>query len=124
MRLDSGILYLKRLSNSAEAGLMPVMTETQIGVYCYAERVVGFSRFYEAKQADEQVDMIVRIPRIYAAKTGDRVRLSPYACIAPENPYIVVQVQQVTDEETNLPATDLSLRAMAEADKEVQNGAV
>ena len=43
MRLDSGILYLKRLSNSAEAGLMPVMTETQIGVYCYAERVVGFS---------------------------------------------------------------------------------
>ena len=62
--------------------------------------------------------MIVRIPRVYTAKTGDRVRLSPYACAAPKNPYIVVQAQNVTDEETNLPATDLSLRAMSEADRE------
>ncbi len=124
MRFDSGILYLDRLSNSAEAGLMPVMKETRIGVYCYSERTVGFSRFYEAKQADEQVDMMVRVPRIYNAKTGDRVRLSPYACRPSENPYLVVQVQQVIDDETNLPATDLSLRAMTEADKEVQNGTI
>lgn len=112
MRLDDGILTVYRLINSAEPGMLPVLAESEILTACYGERTVGLSRFYTAMQADTQVDMVVRIPRAYGLLSGDRVRLRPYAWQAPEYPYLVVQVQQVTDED-NLPATDLSIRVMA-----------
>ena len=118
MTLDSGTLVIKRVVNSASAGLMPTYTEEFVGLYCYGERTVGSTRFYSAKQADEQVDLLVRIPREYAARTGDRVYIAPYAYAAPTYPFVIVQIQQVEDEDTRLPATDLSLRAMMEADND------
>lgn len=116
MTLDSGALIIKRLQNSASPGLMPTYTETEVARCYYGERTVGSTRYYTAKQADEQVDLLVRIPREYNARTGDRVYLQPFACEAPEQPFVIVQIQQVDDEDTRLPATDLSLRAMREAE--------
>lgn len=116
MTLDSGTLTIKRLINSATPGLMPTYTETKVATHCYGERTVGSNRYYTAKQADEQVDLLVRIPREYAARTGDRVYITPYAYTAPTYFFTIVQIQQVDDEDTRLPATDLSLRAMREAE--------
>lgn len=116
MTLDSGALIIKRLQNSASPGLMPTYTETEVARCYYGERTVGSTRYYTAKQADEQVDLLVRIPREYAARTGDRVYITPYAYDAPQYPFTIVQIQQVDDEDTRLPATDLSLRAMREAE--------
>ena len=116
MTLDGGSLVIKALHNTAEAGLMPKAEETLVARYYYGERTVGSTRFYNALQADEQVDMLVRIPRDYSAKTGDRVYLTPFSHVAPEYPFLIVQIQQVDDEDSGLPATDLSLRAMTEAD--------
>lgn len=112
MKFDDGLLTVYRLKNVAEDGMMPVLKETEILTTCYSERTVGSSRYYNALQADTQVDMMVRIPRIYGLLSGDRVRLSPYAWEPPELPFLVVQVQQVLDDDTRLPATDLSLRVM------------
>lgn len=116
MNLDSGTLSIFRLVNAADPGLMPVMSETIVLQSCYAERTVGFSRYYNAKQADMQIDMLVRIPRSYEIKTGDRVRLSPYSHPASDLPYLIIQIQQVDDEDTALPATDLTLRTMTESE--------
>ena len=115
MTLDSGTLEIKSLVNTAQPGLMPSVSETRVARYDYGERTVGSSRYYTAKQADEQIDMLVRIPRDYSARTGDRVYLTPFAYPAPSFPYMIVQIQQTDDEDTGLPATDLSLRAMREA---------
>lgn len=112
MRFDDGLLKVFRLTNTAEDGMMPVLSESELLTACYSERTVGSSRYYNALQADTQIDMIVRIPRAYGLLSGDRVRLSPYAWEAPDLPFIVVQVQQVLDDDTRLPATDLSLRTM------------
>ena len=120
MIFDGGTLQIFRLVNDAQPGMMPKMRETLIESACYGERTVGATRYYNAQQADMQVDILVRIPRTYNAKTGDRVRLMPYSHEPSEFPYLVIQVQQVTDEE-NLPATDLSLRIMTPA--EVDNDA-
>lgn len=116
MTLDSGSLVIKAQQNTATPGLMPQISETLVARYMYGERTVGTTRYYSAKQADEQVDMLVRIPRDYSARTGDRVYLTPFSHAAPEYPLLIVQIQQVEDEDTGLPATDLSLRAMTEAD--------
>lgn len=120
MTYDDGILKLYRLVNVADAGMMPKMGETLIESMCYGERTVGATRYYNAQQANMQVDILVRVPRTYNAKTGDRVRLEPYSHEPSEFPYLIIQAQQVTDEE-NLPATDLSLRVMTPA--EVANDA-
>lgn len=117
MRLDSGTLEIYRLENSAEPGLMPQLTEVSKGSFCYGERTVGATRFYNAQQADMQVDMLVRVPSTYDILTGDRARLTPYSHAPSAYPFLVVQVQQVEDEDTHLPATDLSLQAMKEADQ-------
>ena len=116
MTLDSGTLTIKATRNTATAGLMPRVEEILVARYHYGERTVGATRFYTALQADQQVDMLVRIPRDYSAKTGDRVYLTPFSCPAPAYPFLIVQIQQVDDEDSGLPATDLSLRAMTEAD--------
>lgn len=116
MTLDGGALSIKSLQNTAEPGLMPQTTEVLVARYYYGERTVGSTRYYTAKTADEQVDMLVRIPRDYTARTGDRVYLKPFSHKAPGYPFMIVQIQQVDDEDTDLPATDLSLRAMTEAE--------
>lgn len=116
MTLDGGTLTIKSLQNIADPGLMPRPTEVLVARYSYGERTVGSTRYYTAKTADEQVDMLVRIPRDYTARTGDRVYLKPFSHPAPAYPFCIVQIQQVDDEDDALPATDLSLRAMTEAD--------
>lgn len=118
MKLDSGTLTIYRLTNTAEPGMMPVMKETVVAQSCYGERTVGSARYYNARQADTQVDLLVRIVRTHGLLTGDRVRLAPYEYEAPELPYLIDQIQQVTDEDMNLPATDLALRAMTAAEVE------
>ena len=114
MNLDGGVLTISRLINTASSGLMPSGTWTEVQKACYGERTVGVNRFYTAKQADSQIVMLVRIPRSYLVKIGDKVDLTPYSHVS-DGAYIVDQVQQVDDEDTHLPATDLSLRVMREA---------
>lgn len=115
MTYDDGVLRLYRLVNDAEPGMMPKMREDLIEETCYGERTVGSSRYYNAQQANMQVDILVRVTRTYNAQTGDRVRLEPYSHEPSELPYLVIQVQQVADEE-GLPATDISLRVMTPAE--------
>jgi hypothetical protein len=118
MNLDTGTLTVYRLQNVADPGMMPIMGEIEILQSCYGERTVGTSRYYNARQADTQVDMLVRIIRTHGLLAGDRVRLAPYGYEPPELPYLIDQIQQVTDEDTNLPVTDLALRAMTATEVE------
>lgn len=108
---DDGTLQILRATVTSEAGRKPVSSYTVIHQACYEERTVGSTRYYNAQQANMQVDMLFRIPRVYGLKTGDMVTLNPYACAAPTTLFQIQQVQQVYDDD-NLPATDISVQQM------------
>lgn len=59
---DTGILRLctKELSN--QSGSMPVEVLSAYGAAYYGERTVSYTRMYEARGANSQVDMVVRVP--------------------------------------------------------------
>lgn len=116
---DDGVLTVLRARTTSDAGRMPASSYAVLAKSCYKERTVGATRFYNAQQANMQVDKLLRIPRIYGIMTGDMVSLQPYACEAPGTLFQVRQVQQVVDEDTNLPATDLSLQQMTASAKAV-----
>lgn len=108
---DDGTLQVLRASVTSAAGRKPVSNYTVVHQACYEERTVGSTRFYNAQQANMQVDMLFRLPRVYGLKTGDMVVLTPYACEAPETLFQIRQIQQVIDDR-NLPATDISVQQM------------
>lgn len=108
MILDSGELAIWRGSNSAPAGSMPVLKYKVVCQSNYADRTIGVTRYYTAKQHDGRADVMVRIKRVYNVREdSDLVTLAPYSHEDTEA-YRILQLQQVTDED-GLPATDLTL---------------
>lgn len=123
MVFDAGTLAVLRGANTAPPGGMPEMGYTHVWASCYAEKTVGTTRFYAAKQYGQRPDALVRIPRVHHLNTAaDIVKLHPYA-YKDENEYSILQIQQVTDDD-GLPATDLSLQRVdiAEIDAEGEDG--
>lgn len=55
-----GILNICTLSNSAEAGRMPVETLTTVATAYYRKRTVGYNRMYAAMGANQSISMLVR----------------------------------------------------------------
>lgn len=102
MILDDGVVFICKLANTAPNGKKPVFQLTPVAKYWYGERTVGFSRYYEAKGVNEQVDMLIRIPH-------DRsVRIGMYAVLGNDEQFHITNVQQVMNED-NLRCTDLTL---------------
>lgn len=108
MTLDSGIITIKRLSVGTPNGGMPVESYAQVFKGYYGSRTVGYNRYFTAQQADERIDLLVRIQR-FAARTSDIAELTPAMDDGTGGTYIVNQVQHLADED-GLPVTDLSLR--------------
>ena len=108
MPLDSGTLTVWRGANVSPPGGKPVMQYSQVWGSYYQDRTVGIQRWYTAQQHGDRPDMVVRVQRTWALKTGtDRVILSPFAWQDSGGAYKIVQIQQITSEE-NLPMTDLT----------------
>ena len=63
MLLDSGILTLYKLINTAESGRMPDMKLQKYENAYFGERTVGYNRLYAAKGVNQQVDKLVRMSK-------------------------------------------------------------
>ena len=118
---DAGIVTICKLENIAPQGdmpremLVPLKDEDDnVLTWQFEERVIGFSRQYNAKSVEERVDMLIRIWRC-------PVRIGMYAVLTDyegqENPdgdqYRIDNVSNNTDE-NGLKITDLTLYRMDE----------
>lgn len=103
---DDGIVYLAQLTNTAAAGLKPEYSLTRISRSWYEERSVGFRRQYAAKGVNEQVDMLIRINYMQAAKIG------LYAILGNGEQFRITNVTHGKDDETMLRFTELTLTRM------------
>lgn len=116
MTLDSGTLSVWRGANLAPSGGMPDFSYEKIWETRYAERTVGVSRFYSAKQYGQSPDYLVRVPRNYSVKAdSDIVKIFPFSHL-DENEYRIIQVQHILDED-GIPVMELTLQ-IAEANNE------
>lgn len=113
MNLDSGELTVKQPTYTQTSGLMPTQSYSNLLTCCYAERSVGYSRYFTALQNDMRVDYLVRIPQYFGITTDCRVTLNPYSH-TDGNTYKILEVQQIVDDD-GISYTDLSLERMVEA---------
>ena len=61
MTFDDGILKIYRETNTAEAGRKPVIELFLISRYYYHIETIGVTRYYQALQANAQVDGLVSV---------------------------------------------------------------
>lgn len=85
--MDDGLVQFFNLTNTAEAGAMPVYTLSALGgSQGFAEVTVGVSRQYLAKGVDEQIDMMIQIwPEAIRPKIGQIAVLTYYEYQENEN---------------------------------------
>lgn len=118
---DAGIVTICKLENIAPQGdmpremLVPLKDEDDnVLTWQFEERVIGFSRQYNAKSVEERVDMLIRIWRcpvrigMYAVLTDYEGQDSPDG-----DQYRIDNVSNNTDE-NGLKITDLTLYRMDE----------
>lgn len=108
MILDGGTVYICELVNTAPNGRKPVFKLVKKNKHWFAERTVGYSRYYEAKGVNEQIDMLIRVHH-------DRsIRIGMYAMLGNGEQYHIDQVQQIVDDDNGLRYTDLTLSRIEE----------
>ena len=93
MLLDSGILELYKLVNTAPNGNMPNEQLVYVDSACYGERTVGYNRQYAAKAVNESVDKLIRIWRDESISAG------MYVLLEDENQYQIDMVQHLLDDD-------------------------
>ena len=103
----SGVVQFCSLTNAAPAGYMPaerlkVETESY-----FEERTVGINRFYAALGASEQVDALIRVPRMAHPCIGQHAVIMQSD--GRDGQYRVTNVQQLTDAD-GLKVADVTLR--------------
>lgn len=71
---DSGICTICTKTETSSGGLMPVerLTPTVTNVF-YGDRMISYSRMYEARGADSQIDRLIRVPEGVAVAPDDYV---------------------------------------------------
>lgn len=113
MLLDMGIAVILRRSTEAEPGNRPSAHTVEIYRSPYGERTVGMSRYYTAKQANDRVDMLVRIARpddpAVSIHADDLCELSRDGM-----KYRILQAQYVRDDDAGMDCMDLSLERIGE----------
>lgn len=102
MLLDSGVLTLCRLENTAPGGAMPRMRLVPVERCFYGERTVGYNRQYAALGVNERVDLLARVWQSRAARAG------MFALLEDGAQYRVALAQQLWDD-NGLRVTDLTL---------------
>lgn len=107
MLLDSGILTLYKLINTAESGRMPDMKLQKYENAYFGERTVGYNRLYAAKGVNQQVDKLVRIWRNEEVEAGDYTILDN-PVVDGSKQYRIDAVQHLYDDD-GLKVTDLTL---------------
>lgn len=86
-----GVVRIYTVTDAAQPGYQPKPTPTLVETLFYAERRVGLQRYYSGKQAQVQVERVIR--------TQTRPSVNPQCIAVTEDgeQYGIDLVQQVTD---------------------------
>lgn len=106
MLLDSGVLKICSVENIANPGDMPIDKLVEKSKHWYGDRTVGMTRYFVAKQADNEVERLVRIWQDKSITTRNY-------CVCDEVQYKILQVQHLLDEDS-LRVTDLTLERLGD----------
>ena len=107
MPLNDGIVYIYTVENGAENGDTPRETLAAFPkeTLRYGQRTVGVKRHYEAMQAKERVDLLIRVPFRPAVSTDD-VAIPTM----DGKQYLITLIQKIEGSEP--PVMDLTLRRL------------
>lgn len=105
MLLDTGIVTVCELNNTAKPGEMPQEVLKPINAFYFGRRSIGYNRLYAAHGVNKRIDLLIRIWRA-------DVTAGQYAIINGIQ-YRVDEVQQLIDN-TGLAVTDLTLEKLGE----------
>ncbi len=106
MILDSGIAVFARVPSEKGTGNIPGTNAVPYLETWYKDRTVGIRRFFEARQAGQRIDTVIRILRPVTAK---KVWADDACKLADGKKYKVVQVQELRDEDAGEDVLDISL---------------
>jgi hypothetical protein len=101
---NDGVVSIYAVTDTAAAGDKPVMGITLRQTLRYAERTVGITRFYSAKQAGAEVRYVLRCPRLRDISTQD------VAVPNDGKQYKIIQVQY--PEDVDPAVMDLTLEGL------------
>ena len=103
MMLADGTLRIYSLKNTAAPGEMPreMLVETIPEDLYYSDRVIGVTRLYAAKGANQQISKLVRIWDV-------PVEIGNYAVLDGQDQYRIDVIQPAKDDE-GLKVVDLTL---------------
>ena len=122
MDLNDGIATILRGKNTAENGEMPNIEYNKVIFESYfAEKTVGFSRFFTAKANDSQADILIEIQRCGMIRDSDICRLESFRDSGISGDYVIIQSQNILDDDER-PMTDLTLQRISPIEG-VDNGA-
>lgn len=113
MILDAGIAVIVRREDGEKRGDRPSAHTVEVYRSPYAERTVGMSRFYTAKQANDRIDMLVRIIRPDDPRT--EIHADDMCVLSHDGmTYRITQAQHIRDEDAGQECIDLSLERIGE----------
>lgn len=72
---DSGTLFICNLINQSQNGNMPKEVLSKVAKYWFEMRTIGINRQYLAKGVNQNIDLLVRIPRDNKVEIGQYVVL-------------------------------------------------
>lgn len=103
---NDGICSICEKSNISKPGNLPVMgLKKKADRVPYERRKVGIRRFYDAKQENAEIELLLRIPAQFHVSTQD-------FCVVSDVQYGIYQVQDVSD--TMPQSKDISLKRLEE----------
>lgn len=108
MTFDDGTLKIYRMENDAEAGFMPVEKAVLQSEHYFGYDVLGYSRYYTALQAHQNISLVVNIPDWHDITVLDIAEMEDGAR------YIIRLVQPMKDE-NELNITKLTLERVVQS---------
>lgn len=111
MILDSGTMYICKLENTAENGLMPKEVLVPVSKHWFQERVIGMSRHYMAQGVNERVDLLAYIQFDHKVRAGMYVVIGD---LETGDQMRINSVSHVIEENTNLRWTSLNCQRLEE----------
>lgn len=107
MTFDDGILKIYRTENVAEAGAMPVEKTMLKSEHYFGFDVLGYSRYYTALQAQQNISLVVNIPDWHDISVLDLAEME-------DGCRYIVRMHQPMKDENGLNITKLTLERVVQ----------
>ena len=110
MILDAGIAEFSRAPDIKSDGNIPPREGDVYHTAWYGVRTVSYRRFFEARQAGQRIDTVIRVLQ----PEPEKMMWADDTCVlADRHRYKIVQVQPMRDEEAGEDVIDISLERMS-----------